>query len=161
MSSAPPAASPPQSSPRPAAGPPLVREDLSRAVRLARPRRPLQPLPEQQGEWVEITHDGRRAVNLKGWTLADEDGHTYCFGHYRLRSHKSVRIHTGHGRDGHLFQDRRHYMWDNRSDTDTLRSDNDRRIDRESWDAATAADTAAGTTTAAPLSQLRPVPVRR
>ncbi|WP_372514856.1 lamin tail domain-containing protein [Streptomyces ortus] len=86
-------------------------------------------------EWVEITNDGRRAVNLEGWTLTDEDGHTFTFRHYRLGGHESVRVHTGEGRDrdGHVYQDRRHYVWDNRSDTATLRNDNDRRIDRESW----------------------------
>ncbi|MFD0305245.1 lamin tail domain-containing protein [Streptomyces sp. NPDC127119] len=86
-------------------------------------------------EWVEITNDGRRAVNLDGWTLSDEDGHTYTFTHYRLRGHESVRVHTGEGRDraGHVYQDRRQYVWDNRSDTATLRNDNNNRIDRESW----------------------------
>ncbi|WUI51777.1 lamin tail domain-containing protein [Streptomyces sp. NBC_00414] len=86
-------------------------------------------------EWVEITNDGRRAVNLEGWTLADEDGNTFTFRHYRLRGHESVRVHTGEGRDrdGHLFQDRDEYVWDNRSDTATLRNDHDRRVDRESW----------------------------
>ncbi|MET9565371.1 lamin tail domain-containing protein [Streptomyces tauricus] len=82
-------------------------------------------------ERVEITNDGRRAVNLEGWTLADEDGHTFTSRHYRLRGHESVRVHTGEGpdRDGHVFQDRRHYAWDNPSDTATLRHDNNRRVD--------------------------------
>ncbi|WP_413755196.1 lamin tail domain-containing protein [Streptomyces sp. MMBL 11-3] len=86
-------------------------------------------------EWVEITNEGRRSVNLDGWTLSDEDGHTYTFGHYRLRGHQSVRVHTGENRDrdGHVFQDRRNYVWDNRSDTATLRGDNGRRIDTASW----------------------------
>ncbi|MFJ5551234.1 lamin tail domain-containing protein, partial [Streptomyces sp. NPDC093225] len=26
------------------------------------------------GEWVEITNNSRHGVNLKGWTLKDEDG---------------------------------------------------------------------------------------
>ncbi|UPZ33919.1 hypothetical protein MUK60_42710 [Streptomyces sp. LRE541] len=48
---------------------------------------------------------------------------------------RSRIVHTGEGRDhdGHVYQDRHHYVWDNRSDTATLRNDNDRRIDRESW----------------------------
>ncbi len=86
-------------------------------------------------EWVELTNDGRRAVNLDGWTLADEDGHTYTFRHYHLGRHESVKIHTGEGRDrdGHLFQDRRQYVWDNRSDTATLTNDRGRTIDEASW----------------------------
>lgn len=35
-------------------------------------------------EWVEITNNTRPAVNLDGWTLKSEDGHTYTFRHYRL-----------------------------------------------------------------------------
>ncbi|MEU9190306.1 lamin tail domain-containing protein [Streptomyces sp. NPDC048484] len=86
-------------------------------------------------EWVDITNTGRRAVNLQGWTLSDEDGRTYTFRHYRLDGHATVRVHTGEGRDNHhhLYQDRSHYVWDNRSDTATLRNDNGRRIDDESW----------------------------
>ncbi|MFD3621642.1 lamin tail domain-containing protein [Streptomyces sp. NPDC058676] len=86
-------------------------------------------------EWVELTNNTRRAVNLDGWTLQDEDGHTYTFDHYRLDGRATVRIHTGEGRDTDtdLYQDRRHYVWDNRSDTATLRNDRDRFIDDESW----------------------------
>ncbi|WP_251091370.1 lamin tail domain-containing protein [Streptomyces sp. Caat 7-52] len=86
-------------------------------------------------EWVEITNDTRRAVNLDDWTLEDEDGHTYTFDHYRLDGRATVRIHTGKGRDTRtdLYQDRRHYVWDNRSDTATLRNDHGRFVDDHSW----------------------------
>ncbi|WP_179200862.1 lamin tail domain-containing protein [Streptomyces scabiei] len=87
-------------------------------------------------EWVELTNTTRRTVNLDGWTLEeDEDGHTYTFDHYRLAGRATVRIHTGQGRDTRtdLFQDRRNYVWDNRSDTATLRNDRGRFIDNESW----------------------------
>lgn len=50
-------------------------------------------------EWVEITNNTRRSVNLEGWTLADEDGHTYTFDHYRLAGRATVRVHTGIGHD--------------------------------------------------------------
>jgi hypothetical protein len=86
-------------------------------------------------EWVEITNTGRRAVNLDGWTLKDEDGHKFTFHHYRLDGRSTVRVHTGEGRDTRtdLFQDRRNYVWDNRSDTATLRNDHGRFIDDASW----------------------------
>nr|WP_307680362.1 lamin tail domain-containing protein [Streptomyces sp. V4I2] len=82
-------------------------------------------------EWVELTNTTRRAVNLDGWTLEDEDGHTYTFDAYRLDGRATVRIHTGEGRDTStdLFQDRRNYLWDNNSDTATLRNDRDRFVD--------------------------------
>ncbi|MEV7068565.1 lamin tail domain-containing protein [Streptomyces collinus] len=85
--------------------------------------------------WVEVTNTGRRAVNLDGWTLRDEDGHTFTFHHYRLDGRSTIRIHTGEGRDSRsdLFQDRRNYVWDNRSDTATLRNDHGRFIDDASW----------------------------
>ncbi|WP_406408874.1 lamin tail domain-containing protein [Streptomyces sp. NBC_01643] len=86
-------------------------------------------------EWVELTNNSRRAVNLDGWTLRDEDGHRYRFGDVRLAGRATVRIHTGVGRDTRtdLYQDRRNYVWDNRFDTATLRDDRGRTVDTESW----------------------------
>ncbi|MFF4836025.1 lamin tail domain-containing protein [Streptomyces sp. NPDC001315] len=86
-------------------------------------------------EWVEVTNTGRREVDLDGWTLSDEDGHTYTFDGYRLEGRSTVRIHTGYGRDSEtdLYQDRRRYVWDSRADTATLRNDRDRVIDEVSW----------------------------
>ncbi|MFF2101982.1 lamin tail domain-containing protein [Streptomyces sp. NPDC058202] len=87
------------------------------------------------GEWVEITNYSRHGVNLDGWTLADEDGRTYTFDHYRLDGRATVRVHTGIGLDTrrNVYQDRRNYVWDNRSDTATLRNDHGRLIDEASW----------------------------
>ncbi|MEU8825120.1 lamin tail domain-containing protein [Streptomyces sp. NPDC048636] len=86
------------------------------------------------GEWVEIANHDRRAVNLNGWTLSDRDGRTYTFRHYRLDGRSTVRVHTGvgHDRGNDLYQDRRHYVWDNR-DTAILRNDHGRIIDVQSW----------------------------
>ncbi|MEU6577241.1 lamin tail domain-containing protein [Streptomyces sp. NPDC046805] len=86
-------------------------------------------------EWVDITNNRRHSVNLDGWTLSDEDGRTYTFHHYRLGGRATVRIHAGMGHDTRtdLYQDRRAYMWNNRSDTVTLRNDHGRIIDDRSW----------------------------
>ncbi|MEV7990947.1 lamin tail domain-containing protein [Streptomyces sp. NPDC086077] len=86
-------------------------------------------------EWVEVTNTGRRSVNLDGWTLSDRDGQTYVFDRFRLDGRSSVRVHTGAGRDSRtdVFQDRRHYMWDDRSDRATLANQRGREIDSESW----------------------------
>ncbi|MGW2788148.1 lamin tail domain-containing protein [Streptomyces populi] len=86
-------------------------------------------------EWVEITNNGRRGVNLDGWTLEDTDGHTYTFDHYRLGGRSTVRIHTGVGRDTRtdLFQDRHAYVWNNDRDRAILRNDHGRFIDASSW----------------------------
>ncbi|MER5897292.1 lamin tail domain-containing protein, partial [Streptomyces sp. NPDC001876] len=86
-------------------------------------------------EWVEITNQSRRAVNLDGWTLRNEDGKRYRFDDVRLAGRATVRVHTGIGRDTRtdLFQDRRSYVWDNYSDTAVLRNDRGRTVDTESW----------------------------
>ncbi|MFD6279046.1 lamin tail domain-containing protein [Streptomyces sp. NPDC060209] len=86
-------------------------------------------------EWVEITNQTRRAVNLDGWSLRDEDGHRYRFDNVRLAGRATVRIHTGVGRDTRtdLFQDRRAYVWDNNSDTATLRDARGHTVDTETW----------------------------
>ncbi|WUW19297.1 lamin tail domain-containing protein [Streptomyces sp. NBC_01463] len=86
-------------------------------------------------EWIEITNQSRRAVNLDGWTLRDGDGNRYRFDDVRLAGRATVRVHTGVGRDTRtdLYQDRHHYVWDNYSDTATLRDDRGRTVDTESW----------------------------
>ncbi|MFI1562908.1 lamin tail domain-containing protein [Streptomyces sp. NPDC020490] len=86
-------------------------------------------------EWVDITNDSRRAVDLDGWTLSDEDGYTYTFRRVWLEGGSTVRVHTGFGRDTSedLYQDRRDYVWDNDYDTATLRNDRGRFIDEFSW----------------------------
>ncbi|MGW7529054.1 lamin tail domain-containing protein [Streptomyces sp. NPDC054783] len=64
-------------------------------------------------EWVDLTNATRRAVNLDGRTLPDEDGHTYTLHHVWLKGWVTVRVHTGYGRDTRtdLYQDRRHEVW--------------------------------------------------
>ncbi|MEU3611560.1 lamin tail domain-containing protein [Streptomyces sp. NPDC006872] len=86
-------------------------------------------------EWVELTNTTRQSVNLDGWTLEDESGHTYTFDNYRLAGRATVRIHTGDGRDTRtdLYQDSRRYVWNNDHDTATLRNDRGRFVDDESW----------------------------
>ncbi|MEV7130651.1 lamin tail domain-containing protein [Streptomyces sp. NPDC093260] len=86
-------------------------------------------------EWVEITNTTRKTVNLNGWTLSDQDGHTYTFHHYRLDGRSTVRVHTGTGRDARhdLYQDRRAYVWNNSFDTATLRNEHHRFVDSRFW----------------------------
>ncbi|WP_250402801.1 lamin tail domain-containing protein [Streptomyces cellostaticus] len=85
-------------------------------------------------EWVELANEGRRDVNLNGWTLSDADGHRYVFRYYRLRAHGTVRVHTGVGRDrvGDVYQDRGRQVWDY-NDTAVLRDSWGRYVDSASW----------------------------
>lgn len=52
-------------------------------------------------EWVDITNS-TRAVNLNGWALRDEDGHTFTFRHVRLDGRSDaacpVGVRVPHGR---------------------------------------------------------------
>ncbi|MFF7176958.1 lamin tail domain-containing protein [Streptomyces sp. NPDC008121] len=86
-------------------------------------------------EWIEITNTTRHSVNLKGWTLRDDDGNRYTFDRVRLAGRATLRIHTGEGRDTRtdLFQDRRDYVWDDRRDKAILRDDRGRTVDTHSW----------------------------
>ncbi|WP_326608179.1 lamin tail domain-containing protein [Streptomyces sp. NBC_01799] len=105
------------------------------AVRADSPGRDNRTNRSLNAEWVELTNNTRRAVNLDGWTLRDEDGHRYRFDDVRLAGRATVRIHTGIGRDTRtdFYQDRRNYVWDNRSDTATLRDDRGRTVDTDTW----------------------------
>ncbi len=86
-------------------------------------------------EWVAISNHSRHAVNLDGWTLSDEQGHTYTFRHYRLEGRSTVRVHSGYGRDTRddLFQDRRTSVWDRHGDTATLRNAHHHFVDAIAW----------------------------
>ncbi|MGY4905150.1 lamin tail domain-containing protein [Streptomyces sp. 900116325] len=86
-------------------------------------------------EWVEVTNTGRRAVNLRGWTLWDREGNLYRFGDLRLASRATVRVHTGRGNDTRrdVYQDSRDYIWSNYADKATLRDDHGRTVDTHSW----------------------------
>ncbi|MER6568849.1 lamin tail domain-containing protein [Streptomyces sp. NPDC001093] len=86
-------------------------------------------------QWVDITNDSRRAMNLDSWALADRDGRTYTFHHVWLAGRATVRVHTGVGRDSRtdLYQDRRTRVWDVNADTATLRDARGRLVDAFSW----------------------------
>ncbi|MCF3133160.1 lamin tail domain-containing protein [Streptomyces olivochromogenes] len=74
-------------------------------------------------------------MNLDGWTLSDEAGHTYTFRHFRLEGRSNVWVHTGEGRDSRtdVYQGWRNYVGNNDHDTATLRNDRGRFVDDESW----------------------------
>ncbi|MEN8651986.1 lamin tail domain-containing protein [Streptomyces sp. 21So2-11] len=86
-------------------------------------------------EWIEVKNKGRHTVNLRNFTLTNRDGQRYRFTNVRLHGRSAIKVHTGFGRDSRhdVFQDRRDYVWDNRSDKAILRNDRGRVIDTESW----------------------------
>ncbi|MGW3658714.1 lamin tail domain-containing protein [Streptomyces sp. NPDC005151] len=87
------------------------------------------------GEWVEVTNTGRRAVDLDGWSLTDRSGNLYRFDDLRLAGRATVRVHTGFGRDTRrdVYQGSRDYIWSNYADKATLRDNRGRTVDTHSW----------------------------
>ncbi|THA73741.1 lamin tail domain-containing protein [Streptomyces sp. A0592] len=85
-------------------------------------------------EWVEIKNTGRSSVNLRGYTLTDQQGNRYRFPDFRLDGRSAVKVHTGQGRDTRhdLYQDRSRQVWNDR-DTATLRDNRGNVVDTESW----------------------------
>lgn len=75
-------------------------------------------------EWVEVENRSGRARNLRGWRLQNTNGGTYTFGDLRLAPGRSVRVHTGSGRDtrGHVYWNRDTHAWRNAGSTVRLRS---------------------------------------
>lgn len=87
------------------------------------------------GEWIRITNKGSKARSLKGWTLRDNQDHVYRFGTYTLKAGASVKIHTGKGvnTSTNRYWGRSWYVWNNTTDTATLRNASKTTVDRCSW----------------------------
>lgn len=86
----------------------------------------------RNGEWISLVNHGRRAVNLRGYTIKDRANHVYRFGNVWIDGNGGrVRVHTGIGRDNddQLFWDSRSYIWNNNGDTATLSGPRGRAID--------------------------------
>jgi len=75
-------------------------------------------------EWVDLHNSSGHPIVLTHWTLRDKAGHVYKFGPYRLRAHRDVKIHTGHGRNTATDRYWNHgaYVWNNDGDTAVLKS---------------------------------------
>ncbi|MGW2936913.1 lamin tail domain-containing protein [Streptomyces sp. NPDC001156] len=86
-------------------------------------------------EWVQIKNNGSSAVSLKGWILKDASNHRYTFPNVKIGAHKTMKVHTGRGKDttADKYQNRRWYVWNNTSDTATLTKSNGSKVDSCSW----------------------------
>ena len=84
------------------------------------------PAPERlhlNGEWVEIANEGGTNESLEGWTLMDQQNHTYTFKGISLDAGSSVKVHTGAGNDSttDLYWGRSTPVWNNNGDLAILR----------------------------------------
>ncbi|MCN9242752.1 lamin tail domain-containing protein [Streptomyces sp. RY43-2] len=86
-------------------------------------------------EWVQIKNNGSSAVSLKGWILKDASNHKYTFPNVKIGAHKTMKVHTGQGKDttSDKYQGRKAYVWNNTSDKATLTKANGSKVDTCSW----------------------------
>ena len=86
-------------------------------------------------EWVLLTNEGNRARDLDDWKLRERQGNTFRFPDFTLRPGRSVKIHTGKGRNDRndLYWRSDVYIWNNNGDRATLRNRNGRLIDLCAW----------------------------
>ncbi|WP_335931967.1 lamin tail domain-containing protein [Streptomyces sp. PTD5-9] len=86
-------------------------------------------------EWVDIHNNGTSKVQLKGYKLKDNTGYTYTFGSYALGAGKTVKVHTGKGKNktGHVYWNRGSYVWNNTGDKARLIKPNGKLLVSCSW----------------------------
>jgi hypothetical protein len=90
-------------------------------------------------EWVQITNTSSKDAVLDHWAVHDAHGsHRYDVGSFRLRSKRSVRLHTGRGADSatDLYWGSGQYIWNNDGDTATLLASDGAVADRCHFTAA-------------------------
>ena len=83
------------------------------------------PSPEKENlneEWIEIINNETVDENLAGWTLQDQQNHTYTFPDFNLKAGATVKIHTGEGSNTEedLFWNKSSSIWNNGGDLATL-----------------------------------------
>ncbi|MEV4161421.1 lamin tail domain-containing protein [Nonomuraea dietziae] len=84
------------------------------------------------GEYVTITNNTSRAIDLEGWALKDKTGYTYTFGpDVILGARKKITVRSGQGSDGTstVYWGRRAYVWNNDRDAAYIRRADGKLID--------------------------------
>ncbi|MGP4047201.1 lamin tail domain-containing protein [Streptomyces sp. 2A115] len=86
-------------------------------------------------EWVQIKNTSSASISLKNWTLVDASNHRYTFRDVKIKAGSTMKVRTGQGTDtaANKYQNRRAYVWNNTSDTATLRKASGSRVDACSW----------------------------
>jgi hypothetical protein len=83
------------------------------------------PSPEKENlneEWVEVANNETIDENLAGWTIHDQQNHTFAFPDFNLKAGTTVKIHSGTGSnsDEDLYWNRSTSIWNNNGDLATL-----------------------------------------
>ncbi|WP_327119149.1 lamin tail domain-containing protein [Streptomyces sp. NBC_01341] len=86
-------------------------------------------------EYVDIHNNGRSTLQLRGYKLKDNTGYTYTFPGHTVGAGKTVRVHTGKGRDSgaHAYWNRGSYVWNNTGDKARLYKPSGALLDSCSW----------------------------
>ncbi|RLE37597.1 hypothetical protein DRJ12_02635, partial [Candidatus Acetothermia bacterium] len=87
---------------------------------------------EASGEWVELYNAGGSSVDLSGWQLTDQDGHTYDFpSGSSISAGGYLVVHTGAGTDTStdLYAGFTAGIWNNDGDEVLLEDNSDAGID--------------------------------
>lgn len=93
------------------------------------------------GEWVLLTNTTGHSVTMTNWTLRDKASHIYRFSSFTLKAHKSVKIHTGTGKNtatdrywGHKPPSSTSYVWNNSgAETAALRNASGKTVDHRGY----------------------------
>ncbi|MDG4825768.1 lamin tail domain-containing protein [Asanoa sp. WMMD1127] len=102
------------------------------AIQYDSPGRDTGTNASRNAEWISLVNNGRRAVNLRGYTISDRANHVYRFGNVWIQGDGGrLVVHTGFGQDEgrQLFWDSRSYIWNNNGDTATLSGPRGRTLD--------------------------------
>ena len=71
-------------------------------------------------EYVVLHNGGHKKIKLGSYKIKDKQGHKYSFpSWFTLKAGKSVKVHTGHGKNtaGNLYWNQGWYVWNNTTDT--------------------------------------------
>jgi len=86
-------------------------------------------------EYIVLENAGTAQVELSGWTVQDEAGHTYTFPDYTLGAGERVTLHTGSGTDtaSDLYWGAGAPVWNNAGDTIIVETADGTRLLAESY----------------------------
>ena len=90
----------------------------------------------RNAEWISLVNTGKKAVNLKGWSIKEKGGRVYTFGAVSIPAKGGkITLHTGDGTDTkkHVYWNSGNYIWNNTGDKATLRKPNKKAYDTCEW----------------------------
>ncbi len=82
------------------------------------------------GEYVAVKNMTTKAINLKGWKLADAQAHVYVFPSLSLLPGKTVNVHTGSGTNKatDVYWKSGNFVWNNDTDVANLHQPSGARV---------------------------------